>query len=161
MQIDFEKIGLDAWDKLKKTSEFTSGMTPKTVLVFEPIVVGFPRIAGEEILNAKADLRGVFNAKISFIEYAIKQDFVSKFAEAAGLGSDLFDFLNSAMSEFIEIFSKIAKDVPSFLEDQGISEADSLSMIGYDDKLMKKLEKGMTIADLYQSNPMIIVKNTD
>jgi hypothetical protein len=73
--------------------------------------------------------------------------------------------MESTFSSLIEVLDSVIKNIPEFLKSQGVTEAEMMAhpkSIGFKPNVLKKYTAGkLTIADLLELQPMVIIKNTN
>ena len=160
--MNFEEIGLKAWENLQSSAVFQSEVPEAVFPVFEPIVKSIPGLLGKELLQSPATMTNIAKAKAIVVQHAIESNFISNYLKAAGLDSDMFGLLEGAMQAVAKILKDMIENSISLLEEAGVSEEAVLINMGLDEELTKKCQQGaMTIKELFVNYPYIIIKNTD
>ena len=163
MQVDSQKV----WEAFERDPASVSYPGPLREAV-KPTVLKLPEILSEQ-LETPVTFESLMGAKVVFIKYCLDNGVIKELVEVIPndlLGSfsrsGILDSMLENLSASLDTFTDIAKDVPKFLEDNGISEQDVLFSpdFGLGEEVKKEyLEGHLTIGRLIEIQPMVIVKN--
>ncbi len=154
---------------LMKDPEYSA--QPASVLaVTDPFMLAIPD-ALKDHLDKIVTLATLMDAKIAFLRYCVENDYVKKVV--AAMPEDSFGWMDAKgvvemmqgiMAQVVEILAEFVKDVPAFLESQGITEEQMMAHpkgVALKPNVLKLYKAGnLTIADVLKMQPMVIVKNT-
>jgi hypothetical protein len=155
---------------LMKDPEYSA--QPESVRkAMEPFILAIPEVL-KDFLDKKVDLSTLMDAKIAFLRYCSENEYITKMVDAMpsesfGLfeAKDVTNMMEGSFSALIEVLSGIVKNVPGFLKSLGVTEAEVMALpksIGFKPNVLKKYTAGkLTIADLLELQPMVIIKNTN
>ena len=137
----------------------------------EPFILAIPEVL-KDSLAKKVDLATLMDAKIAFLRYCSENEYITKMVNAMPPKSfgfmdaeDVAGMMEGTFSTLIEVLSDVIKNVPEFLKSQGVTEAEMMAHpkgVGLKPSVLKKYTAGkLTIADLLELQPMVIIKNTN
>lgn len=124
-------------------------------------------------LQEKVTLKSLLEAKMSALDFCISNGWVERLAKAVlehspGANESLFAAMIEPavqlMPVLLDQLKDIVKDVPAFLEVNGINEQQIMESpkIGFNEANLKGYQDGtLTLGDLYMTQPSVIIKNTD
>lgn len=163
-----EITGQEVLDALMRDSEYL--IYPKQVLdVMKPFMLAIPEVL-KDILGKKVTLDTLLEAKVVFLRYLCENGYVSAVVKSMPeellgiLGrDDVLELMEGMVSELVEMLAEMAKDVPAFLEGQGVTEEQVMAdpSMALKPNVLELYKAGkLTVADLLRLQPMVIVKNT-
>jgi hypothetical protein len=155
---------------LMKDPEYSA--QPASVLaVTDPFMLGIPEALKDHLDNV-VTLATLMDAKVAFLRYCVAGEYVKKVV--AAMPEDSFGWMSAEsagemmqgmMDQMVEMLAEMVKDVPAFLEAQGITEEQMMAHpkgVALKPSVLKLYKAGtLTIADVLKMQPMVIVKNTN
>lgn len=122
-------------------------------------------------LQQPVTLESLMNAKLAALEFCVSEGWAKRLSHAALKASGVEDSMLDALAEsalammppLIEQLKEMAQDVPAFLKEYGVAEQQVMEspQVGLNDANLQKYKEGsLTIAELYMTQPSIIIKNS-
>jgi len=146
---------------MQENKTFIGEVPPPARDVFESFVKGFPEVAEEKFLNSPATIENIFAAKLQFMRYAFKNDFLDQYTKVMDIEPALVQFLSDSWEEILVGIEPFAEKATEMFESYGISQEEALHRSGMELIQIKRWKLGMTVAEFYVENPYVIIKNTD
>lgn len=153
--------GSQVWDAAVADPSCSSQMPEGSALreAIRPFFESAPTVLAE-FLDRPLTLQVLADAKIAFLRYCLGNGFVEKVGGAVGMSGHLVKLMFKGL---IEMWENILKDVPAFLEAQGIMEEQVMlsPKVGLNADNQKQYKAGtLTVADVLRTQPAVILKNS-
>jgi hypothetical protein len=157
------------WEVLMKDKEFAAQPEP-TLKATRPFIDAIPGIL-KDMLNVQATLSNLSKAKVAFLRYCLDHDYIKIMVDAMpdeALGffdrEDLPGMFESMLDLLIDSFEPLVENALAILKARGVTEDQLMTgpNVGLSGKALKLYRaKKLTIADLLELQPGIIVKNSN
>ena len=110
------------------------------------------------LLGERVTFKVLVNAKLTFMRYLLDSGFISKMAEASGMGDDRLIY---TLERLVEEFAMIFEDVPGILQAAGVTEEQVMlhPQVGLTVVNQDAWRAGtLTVADLLRTQPLVILR---
>lgn len=161
----------DVWEVVKQDSEFMAkGFQSKEAEdVFKDYLENSLMTAIGDMLDKPVTIANMIDTKVAYIKNVLESGLLSRMVDAMpedmlGLfgASGMLETLEDVLAQAIEMLEPIAKDVPMFLKEKGVSEEDVYEFMKFSpDNITKAMGGKFTIGDVLISQPAIILRMDD
>lgn len=155
------------WSAVTQDSEWQQ-QPEKVQQAIKPFIEALPKVLSE-LLDKPVKLESLMAAKLAFLRYCLKHGYIKAVVDAmpdSALGpfdrKDLPDLLDGALRDAVEMAEAITSNMVEFLNQYGVTEDDVMlgPKVGLNANTQSLYLSGqLTIAQLLEKQPMVIVKN--
>jgi hypothetical protein len=163
--------GKEIWAAAEKDPELMESVFQhkKPRAIFQDYIENDLLVAIGDILDKPANIENVLDVKIAYIKNTLETGLMSRLIEAVPqevLGfftaGSLLEMVTDMLLQAIEILGPIAKDVPAFLKENGVSDKFLYEQLKFSpENIAMAIGNKLTIGDLLISQPAVILKNTE